>query len=194
MIGEIIKRIKSKFITDPKLYFLIPYSKGNLGRGYNESIKRYRNTDWVCVMDGDTMFLNNDFGEHVLNIIKKYPDAGLITCLTNRIGSSAQKYDGVVSEESDIRKHKIIADNLHTTKYWEVEKVNPPISGFLMCFKVSTWKKVSGFGNGILHMDCNFSTSIYNLSMPILCMQGLYVFHYYRLNEGVASTAHLMAK
>lgn len=188
MIKDLFRRARK----EPNLYFVTPYHKGDLGFGYNDILKKFKHDDWVCVMDGDVMFLNNDFGEQILNVIKKNPEAGIITCLTNRIGSQSQLYNEIMSEEGDIRKHKIIANDLHEKNYEKVTKIDEPISGFLLCFQISTFKKAGMFDSGILHIDRHFANRVRELGKPILRMDGLYVLHYYRLNEGHRYTSHLV--
>ncbi len=36
--------------------------------------------DWVCMRDGDTMFMLPNWGHQIKHYIEKYPDTGLFTC------------------------------------------------------------------------------------------------------------------
>lgn len=40
--------------------------------------------DWVVIMDGDTIFLQPDFGHPIQRHIDLYPEAGLFTCRASR--------------------------------------------------------------------------------------------------------------
>jgi hypothetical protein len=55
-----------------------------------------------------------------------------------------------------------------------------------MMFQKKTWKKYGGFkGNGLFGVDTRFSRDVLRSGNMIGLMEGVYGFHYYRLNEGV---------
>ena len=97
------------------IWYFTPYSiEGNLGKAYNDYCKLVQNEeDWICFIDGDVCFLNSDWGKHFEDLIEKYPEAGIITCFTNRIGCKEQCYTNEISENSDMKYHKFYHYNHH---------------------------------------------------------------------------------
>jgi len=176
------------------IYFFTPYSfEKRLGRAYNDYIQLVPNDDdWICLVDADVMFLTPDFGHQLQEIINLYPDTGLFTCYTNRVGTLEQCWTNQISENSDIKYHKMLATQLQRERRLLVKPLKKIISGHLMLFKKSTWKHIGGFRTvGILAVDNYFSKAVLNLNMPILLMEGVYVLHYYRLLEGRVFRNHL---
>jgi GT2 family glycosyltransferase len=180
--------------TPFNLLFFSPYAQdGNLGRAYNEYMDLVpHDDDWVCFYDRDVMFLTPDYGSQIREIISLCPDAGLLTCLTNRIGCPAQLYEGTVSDEPNILHHAAIAVRQQQHHRLEVEKIPAPVSGFLMVIKKRVWRNVRfSEQRELLGVDWQFSKRLAAKGYPIHLMKGLYVFHYYRLREGINDTRHL---
>lgn len=176
------------------IYFFTPYSQTKeFGVACNNHCRLVPNDeDWICIMDGDCMFLTPDFGTVMQQYIDKYPETGLFTCLTNRVGTDSQMWPGMF-EEKDILEHRKVAMELRDKKHLEVKELGKFISGYLMLFKKSTWLKVGGFvTKGVLAVDNHFSSAIYNRQMKIRLMESLYVLHYYRMAEGVHDKSHLL--
>jgi GT2 family glycosyltransferase len=148
--------------------------------------------DWVCMMDHDIMFLNPKTAIQIKDITQKYPETGLFTCVTNRVGNKLQCYNHTIEENPDILYHKEIADNLIENHYDKVLDIQRPISGLLMVFRKSTWKLLGGFKPGLLTVDNDFSKKVLQRGLKIKLMKGVYVFHYYRLKEGRKHIQHLL--
>jgi hypothetical protein len=177
-----------------KIHIIKPYSTDkNLGKAYNESVNLIPENDWACVMDYDTMFLTPDCGKILHDYVEKYPDVGIFTALTNRIHPLAkeQLLDGQVSENSDIRYHLALAEARRQQLY-RLKDINKPISGFLMMFSRETWKENKFNESGkCLGVDNLFSQSVINSGKSVSVMQGLYVFHLYRIND-IKNKTHLL--
>jgi GT2 family glycosyltransferase len=168
-------------------YYFIPYDlNGNVGKAYNEYMQLLpQDTDYGVLTDRDIMFLTSDYGKQIEDIIKMYPDTGIFTCYCNRVGNPWQRYNGVISENQDWKYHIDLALKLQKEKYLEVKEIPRSISGFLMVIQKKTWQRVGGFlEQGILTIDNNFSRKVLAIGKKILLMEGIYVFHYYRLLEG----------
>lgn len=178
------------------VYFFVPYSwNHDIGQAYNDYVKLVPSSeDWVCVMDGDLMTLTSDFGHQIKEIITLHEnDVGLFTCLVNRVGTLAQCYQDIISEDGDIRNHRKIAIQLAKEKRHEIKYIPNPISGHLMLFKKSTWESIGGFPERgkILSVDNTFSNRMVRNGFKIAVMEGVYCFHYYRLLEGRFNKSHL---
>jgi GT2 family glycosyltransferase len=176
-----------------KIWCFTPFTPDkNLGKAYNEYCELVPNDDdWIIIKDADVMFLTPDFLELLTDHIKDHPNTGIFTCLTNRIGSPAQLYGGKISENADIKHHRKIAMSIKDNKTSKL--CNHVISGMMMCFKKSTWRKVGGFPEDkiFLGVDYGFSRKVLNDGMVIRIMTNIYIFHYYRLVEGNGYTDHL---
>ena len=173
------------------IYYFTPYKKGNLGQAYNHYCNLVPNDhDWITMMDGDVMQLHMDWGEKWKKILKDNQDAGIVTCVTNRVYSPKQLTTNEMFEESDIKKHRKFALDLFEEKKYTLEKFDDFLSGLFFSFKKSTWKKVGGFADGILDVDNNFFTKVKSIKNCYVA-KGFYVLHYYRLCEGKTFTKHL---
>ncbi len=175
------------------IYYGIPYSLDrNLGAEYNRYMNLLpNNDDWMVFQDGDIMFLTPDFGHHIAEVINKLPDAGIITCKTNRIRQKLQRHN---EDSPDILVHRLIAKDLDKKFRGQYRKINDNISGFFMAIKKKTWLEVGKFSEKdgkLLTVDSAFSKKIIKRGKPIYVMQGLYVFHYYRFAEGWNYIEHL---
>lgn len=174
------------------IYYGIPYSiERNLGKEYNKYMNLLPNDDdWMVITDGDIL-LFNDWGHHIAEVIKKLPNAGIITCQTNRIRQKKQLYD---ESSPDILVHQLIAKTLNEKYRGQFRKINTHISGFFMAIQKKTWKEVGKFSEEdgkLLTVDNAFSRKIMRAKKDIYLMKGMYVFHYYRFAEGKNYTAHL---
>jgi GT2 family glycosyltransferase len=177
-----------------KIWCFVPYTnEKNLGKAYNEYCELVPNDDdWIVIKDGDVMFLTPDFFELITEHISEHPDTGIFTCLTNRIGTLSQLYEGKISEIRDIGYHREIAMSIRNNKTTTL--TNYPVSSLVMCFKKNTWKDVGKFREDkkFLGVDYDFSHKILNNGLDIRIMNNIYVFHYYRLLEGAGYIEHLL--
>jgi len=186
------------------IYFFTPYGfDGNLGRAYNEYCKLVPDDSWICFLDGDIMLLNKDWGHHLEEIVNKYPDTGLFTCVTNRVACTDQCYGNVISDNDSVISHRKIALELESKNRLDVEVIKYPISGYLMMFRKDVWREVGGFcesvnpvltykiKRNIAGVDNDFSERILNKGYKIRICKGFYVLHYYRMIEGIEFKEHI---
>lgn len=178
------------------IYYFKPFSsEKNLGKAYNHYMSLLPNdSDWGCLLDGDTMFLTPNYGNQLEIIINKYPNTGIFTCVTNRVGNLEQCYQNKISENSDILYHKQIADKLQKENFDKVKVLNKIISGHLMLIQKKTWNNIQfdEIPNKLLSIDNHFSYNILKSNKEILLMEGVYLFHYYRFLQGVKDKSHLL--
>jgi GT2 family glycosyltransferase len=178
-----------------EIYYFKPYDiRGNLGRAYNNYMEMLPNDDdYACFLDADTMFLCPDYGEQIYNTVKAHPEAGMFTCVTNRVGNIAQLYEHHLSMIGDVIYHRRLARAIWNRYKTNVAQLYKPISGLMMIIQKKTWKTIR-FADGLLGVDTDISKKLLAKKMPILLMRGVYMFHYYRLLEGVKSKSHLKKK
>lgn len=173
-----IKPHKSKEI--PKVFYSTPFDRDkDIGKANNEFIELMPDESWICITDSDAMFLNPDYGKRVEDIIMNHGDKwDLIGCLTNRIGSNHQCYNGQFSNEMDMREHWKIAHS-----ELEDKVVDGGVAGFFMLFSKKTWRKAGGFKTKSISCDSQFNKDVRKVGGKVGVYQGLYMFHAYRINE-----------
>jgi hypothetical protein len=163
----------------------------NYARYANEFMSLLPDDSYACITDGDVMFLNSDYGNIIYEYTQKYP-LSTLTARTNRIACPYQKLAGVNVNNHDIVYHKRLAQ-IQTTKLYTITDVSKeiyPMSGMLMVIKKSVWEEVGGFkGDGLLGIDNNFFTALQQHNKQILVMEGLYIYHQYRID---GSKKHLV--
>lgn len=165
---------------------------GDLGKAYNDHMKLLPDgTDWAIFTDSDVL-LWGDFGHQFQEIIKKNSGVGILTCVCNRIGNMhGYQILDKISEEPNIVTHFKISENIEQTKRGKVTEVNNFISGMVMVINKQAWEDVGGFPEKTNKVDNRFSSKILRAGYRILQLDGLYVFHYYRLHKNAKDTSHL---
>lgn len=175
-----------------KLRFFTPYSQEkDLGKEYNEYMAMIGDDDVAVITDGDVMFLTPDFGSIIFNYAYLNRDC-VMTCFTNRIHPLAKEqlmaetmYCGAV--DVPIRYANGMKGNTGVTV------TAGPLSGFLMVVPKSVWYKIPfREGIGLLGVDTWFYKDIRAVGIPVMRMDGLYVWHTYRLQYGVNDKRHLI--
>ena len=167
----------------------------DLGKAYNECFELVPDdNDWVLITDRDIIFLDHTYGKILEWAINKYPDAGILTCTTNRLSIRPQLHEnGSLFKEPDIRVHAEQAKKDAKQKKYRVTGLDRPIAGLFMAIKKSTWKQVKfAEGMGALNVDVDYSRRMMESGRKIYRLDGIYVFHYYRMLEGKNYKEHLL--
>lgn len=180
------------------IYYSIPFdSTKNIGKYYNSFLDILPNDDdYACFIDADAMFTTYYYGKQLEDIVEKYPEAGVLVGITNRIGCKWQQAKGADATTNDIQYHREVGKRFFDTKYSYCEDVtNKPklevLSGVLMMIKKSTWKKIGGFKeDGMLGIDNDIHWKCQDYGEKIYKMDGVYVYHWYR-NGNKANKKHL---
>lgn len=166
----------------------------NLGRAYNAEFKNISDNDWVVLCDYDILFLLPDTIKHLHEYPKLYPEAAVFTCFANRshVNSTQQLLGGRVSAETDIVYHIEKAKQQQEFLYQATE-ITGNISGFLMMVSKKTWNEIK-FSEDMkcLGVDSLFSARLRAKGKKIMRMDGIYVFHIYRLLNGIKDKSHLL--
>ena len=165
------------------IHTYIPYSNNfNLGKAYNDFMSIVDDKDWVLFLDHDATFTTREWYPQVLDIINNNPKYGAFTCMTNRVGPSVQRYQGIMSDNHDIRHHRKIGKTLQDNHYDEVIEFPEGwmASGVILLLSKQTWKTVGGFVEGFLGVDNCLHRDCKNNSIPFGLMKGFYVYHWYR--------------
>lgn len=177
-----------------KIHVCTPFDVDkNLAKAYNEAFENCPDDDWLCVIDYDVCFLTPNSIPIMYEYIKSYPDAGMFVCRTNRIHrlQLCQLADDVPSDNDSIGYWMQRAEE---AEKWKgiVSNVTGPVSGFLMLVSKKTWmeNKIPENLSKCLGVDNQFSKSVLSSGKRILCMEGLLVWHTYRLRD-ITDKSHL---
>ncbi len=177
------------------IHYFTPFSlTKNLGEEYNKYVSLVKNdNDWICFTDADTMFMTDDYGKQIHEIVSQNQNVGLFTCYTNRVNNEHQCYMGTMNKNDSIINHRRIGLYLQEHKFLDLKFIEQDISGVMMLFQKKTWKQVGKFseGTGLLGVDTYFSRKILKGGFKIAVMEGVYLLHYYRLLEGMKYKKHL---
>lgn len=165
----------------------------DLGLAYNQAMAMIPDDSAACLCDLDTCFLTPDAGWILEEYMNRNPDAGILTCFTNRISplSKGQLLDSTISDNTDIKHHVQVAE-FQKKFLFETSEINRDISGFLMVVSKKVWQQhpFPELGKAI-GVDTHYGRAIRAAGLKILLMQGLYIWHTYRLLNGITDKKHL---
>lgn len=167
------------------IHYISPYrTDKNIGLALNEAITQLSpsDDDWIVHTDQDICFLRPDSKKQIDQVIgMNRGHWDVLGCLTNRLASSHQLHDGRFNDDADIRNHINIANVCHTFQYGMVAPTSVNIAACLMAFRLRTWKEVGGFNEGSIRFDSEFTDAVQARGGKLGIMQGVYVFHLYRM-------------
>jgi|SRR6185437_4602566 len=171
-----------------------PYREDrNLGKAYNDAFKLIGDDDYLIITDYDVLYLLPDQIKHITEYCNRFPDGDLFVSWANRtFVPNAQIYSGKLDEEADIRKHLATAQECYKNLY-NVTRIRENISGFLMAIPKRTWNEIP-FTEDLkcLGVDTIFSQKLLSADKIIYRMDGIYIWHTYRLLNGVKNKSHLL--
>lgn len=176
------------------IHFPTPFALDkNLGKAYNKEFLHVAPEDYVCLRDHDTLFLLPDTINHIYGYVKNYPEIDIFTCYANRnhISLTQQLLIGV-SENTDIKYHIYVAQ-MQTRYLYSVTEIKGNIAGFFMLISKRLWDEVKFteymkcFG-----VDFAYCAALRQKKKKIFRMDGIYIWHTYRLQNGVDNKKHLL--
>lgn len=171
------------------IFYLTAWATDKLyGKALNDHIQHLPDDSWIVVIDGDTCFLSDNYGNVIEQAIKDNPDAALMTCKTNRAwGQGFDKGGDIVAH---YHKARSLGEQKNT--YTKMQTILP---GFFWLFHKSTWIKHKFDEKPILYKGSSFDARWCYLllrdNMKMVMINNLYVFHYYRLHKDIKDTTHL---
>lgn len=178
------------------VHCITPYREDkNLGLAYNEAMSRIPDGDWACITDWDVLMLLPDTIAQLNEYARRFPDTGIFTCYasrTHRINTGCQGFDEGPSDNDSILHHIAVAKK-QTEQLYEVSQIERFISGFLMMVSKDVWNKHKFVDNmKCLDVDNIYSNKILAAGLPIRRMNGIYIWHTYRLGKDIKDTTHLL--
>ncbi len=179
------------FVNHP--YCPPAYGK-DLGLAYNEFMSRLRRDDWACFLDHDASFTTRDWYEQLEKAVALKPHAGFFTCKTNRCWCNWQRDPSCPSSDNIVehREWGRVLGRIETCSIQEIERSKVEetgqwFSGVLILVSRKTWDRVP-FRSGLCGVDNQFHWEIYQAGLKVYLLADLYVYHFYRNQEG---TKHL---
>ena len=163
-----------------RVFYSNPYNaQKNIGKALYECCELVPDDAWICLQDGDMMYLTPDWGIQIEEAIKRHGSKySLIGCMTNRLARDTQRLSDI-SDNHDILYHYEIAKEERDSNWAEVKEVTKPIAGMFMLFPKNVWKSVK-FKENDIAFDDTFSRAVKNIGGKFGVMTGLYVYHFYR--------------
>lgn len=147
----------------------------NIGQAYNDYMDLIKPQDYAVFTDLDVCFLTREQGDLIERAIKEYPDTGLFTCYTNRLGSKDNLLN-IKDYNTDIAYHVRIAREQQELPF-SVRPFKGLPGGFLMVIKKEVYLKVGRFLDGFLGLDNNYAFRLLHKGYKIRLIESLYVFH-----------------
>lgn len=180
--------------TKSTIRYVIPYDTSkNIGKSYNEAFNGLNDNDFVCFMDGDTIFLDSHFGSKIEQILIENPQINAATCLTNRVACEWQVWDRVNWFNENMLDHNRITEDVWKRFGTQVKDVtnNQLMSGVMILLKKETWKKIGGFKEeGMLGVDNDIHQKLIDNNEKLWLLNGIYVYHKYRFGD-ISNKKHL---
>lgn len=185
------------------IFDIIPYStEKNLGKAYNDAIAALPDDAHICLRDGDTCWMTHDYGVHLAEYVRLYPDA-VLTCWTNRINEKAeQQYPNpLFRNEPDIRFHLQTAKAVAHDGLYKVTPLHGFVSGFCLVFSKKLWQQHKFAEKqvyedrgpyNLLGVDNDWTNRVRAAGFPVLRCDGIYMFHVYRMLQGCNDKSHLL--
>jgi len=154
--------------------------------------------DWIQIMDYDAMILAPEAYAVIDKAIERYPDTAVFGGMTNRVGLPFQKLVPTpkLDDNDSIRHHMDIAKKIaHTYRDGQCKEVEY-VAGFFMLFRRDYWllnqfqDRIST-PQGIL-FDWKFCQHAKEINKKVRVIEGLYLWHTYRLMGDPLSKKHLL--
>lgn len=170
---------------------IIPFSfTKDLGAAYNSAMSKVTD-DYAIIMDYDAMVLTPNTLPLVDRYVKAHPNAAVLTGWASRAHpSSSQRYP--VMNEGNVLHAINLAEQLEQ-KPMSVRNIIKNLTGFFMVVKKATWEKYKfKEGIGCLGVDTDYWQQLIAGGETILLMETVYIWHTYRLKNGIKNKQHLL--
>ena len=164
---------------------ITPWSdKRRLGEAANHMVAKV--DDWVVILDYDVSLATNlHWFDICADAIQKVGDkAGLMSCMTNRIGCPLQKAHNF-GDITDMEWHRSFAKDWERDHHGQVEDITDApkwrLSGFFMLTRRKVWEEVGGFPpEKFIGMDSYYHGKVLQAGYRVYLIKSLYVWHSYK--------------
>jgi len=149
--------------------------------------------EWIQLLDQDAMILCKDSNRVIENAIINYPDTDIFGAYTNRSGYLWQIEERWETTAPDLFRSGDIWDQIVYAKHLCSKQLCadiPMVAGFYMLFKKSYWEK-NKFQEKVIDGKKTFDKMFCKGAKTMRIINGLYVFHIYRMGKEVSDDSHL---
>lgn len=170
------------------IHYISPFrSDKNIGKSINDAIEQVNpnDEDWIIHCDMDVCFLLPDTKSRIERILNT-TDCQILGCMTNRLGLTYQLVTGMFNQDN-IWSHIEMAKQIQSDEVVEVRHI---LAAFMLCFKVSVWKRFK-FTENSIQFDSIFCAKAMNKGVKLGLMTGIYVLHLYRYQSVNPATDYL---
>lgn len=165
------------------IHYLQPYrSDKDLPRAFNEACQHVPESDWICILDHDCLFLLPDQKAQIEEIVASNPDFELAGCMTNRLNIKEQVVPEAF-EDDQISFHIWLAKHKQTSNYGQYKYTDGQIGGLFMLFRKSDFTRVGGFPDLPPQFRYKADVMFSQLFKKKAILTGVYLFHLYRWNS-----------
>ncbi len=179
-----------------EIYIKIPFSlEKRLGKAYDDACSQVPNDDdWILILDHDVLLsLIPETIQNIYGYVERYPATDLFTCYSNRNHPAMkdQLLNGELSRDTNITTHINLAIK-QQDQLFSVTRIEHLFAGFFMLFKKSLWNEIKfDIDRKCIGIDTTFAKEVQRKKKLVLRMDGVYVWHSYRLINGIHNTQHL---
>lgn len=188
---------------DGNIYEFTPSGVGENFKDYGRALNMHCSLvpfdeDWIVIRDQDSLYFPGDYRKIIREATIKHPNCGIFGAYTNRIGLKWQLIDEKRNDSTNIMELYEISRERSEKYGSECETVNKPIAGFFMMFKKGTWKNAKfqegDFSKCPVLFDWDFSQRVISMGLNTMLIKGLYLFHFYRMQQDdIRDTNHLFS-
>lgn len=161
---------------------MIPFrSDRNLGRAYNDEMKRLPDGDWAAFLDHDAMPTTLAWHAQLEEAIAFKPDAGAFVAMTNRIAKKWQRCGD--ANNNDMAWHRKFgqARRAHRTLLDITDTLG--WGGVFFAVSKKAWEQVGGFADGAGCVDHSLHFRLQRAGLREYLIEGLYVYHWMHWHE-----------
>ena len=170
---------------------IIPFSfEKDLGKEYNRAMAADPD-DYTIIMDVDAIFLLPSTPKLIDDYVKKFPMGAVYTGYASRSHKSSAAHwprmnTGNFLEAINIAEHR-------QAQPMAVTQITRNLTGFFMVIKKETWLRHKfNEGEGILDIDTKYWRKLIAANELILRMETVFIWHTYRLKQGIGDKSHLL--
>lgn len=166
----------------------IPYAgkddELNLGATYNEMMEACP-TEWACFLDHDAMWLTKDWYADLTEAAHYAGKSGigLLSCVTNRIGTGVQRIKGH-QDTHDIMRMRRVAQEVRQSFGGDLERAVDTnvtnLSGVVILISKKAWRDMGGFADGFLGVDYDACARMRRAGYLVGLMRHVVVYHWWR--------------
>lgn len=169
---------------NPALTCYIPYAlDGNLGPVWNRILESLPEDGWAVFLDHDAMFTTSIWYRQVVRAIKEQPE-GTFSCISNRIGMSS-RWQSVNRNEMDADEHDVRAHRIHGAMQAKDKTLTDVtedelMAGMFFVISKKTFNQIGAFPDGLRGLDNTLHVRLRRKGLKLFCINGLYLYHWYR--------------